>query len=508
MQRQLIILFSIVMILGPGCAKPKGSHEHTFADKTAEPPALPKPQDQGAGGGDSETDEDPQEVAPLMFKDEAESALSTYEVPEAVRTQLPVLGAIQKPSQAFRVIKQNLIINAKTSTMKFFGVLQITGQPDEVIELGCSFDKAKSWVCDNMFPLKKADREKRRMQATVSCLDRFRCREVGVRLYVLVNGKIESQLMQSTSFEMRRASSGDLDEEAPVESAKPRVFEKPTQPDVRREVIKEEQLADLVKDSNAAIEYNSPVPVPKPDIKSPFAIPGLRIEPEAESNVPNQAIGLHYRGHLEAPKELPRQGSGFIRRERQDRGFGTNFAVDLLMGASAHVHQAKPQAPPVVIADLAKKTGGRLCNSKNNCHKSHQTGLDVDVVFPARRPVKGTEMWAACRRSGGGCNRGSEINDNLDTERLLSFAEQLVCAQDKSPVLAIFIDTQIKEHLCEYVRKTRPQDLSDPSSCTFKALNSMKYSPGHHNHFHVRFRCPGNQDCQDATVSLGSDTGC
>ena len=52
------------------------------------------------------------------------------------------------------------------------------------------------------------------------------------------------------------------------------------------------------------------------------------------------------------------------------------------------------------------------------------------------------------------------------------------------------------------------QCVADPDSPAFKALQAMKHEPGHHNHVHVRFKCPGNRDCRDATVSLGRGTGC
>ncbi len=71
----------------------------------------------------------------------------------------------------------------------------------------------------------------------------------------------------------------------------------------------------------------------------------------------------------------------------------------------------------------------------------------------------------------------------------------------------MFVDTQIKRHLCRWARN-RGEDISSPDAPAFRALQAMKHSPGHDDHVHVRFKCPGNRDCRDATVSLARGTGC
>jgi murein endopeptidase len=83
--------------------------------------------------------------------------------------------------------------------------------------------------------------------------------------------------------------------------------------------------------------------------------------------------------------------------------------------------------------------------------------------------------------------------------------KDFTCAKNK-PVIAMFLDREIKQHMCEYARKTG-EDLS-PGSCAFRALQALKHWEGHYHHVHIRLRCPGNHYCMNAAVTLANETGC
>jgi murein endopeptidase len=214
-----------------------------------------------------------------------------------------------------------------------------------------------------------------------------------------------------------------------------------------------------------------------------------------------QAIGFHNAGTLRNGTTLPASGPGFVCRKRANRNYGTEMTIQLLEGAAGAVEKAYPNKSPFVIANISKQGGGHLCNY-GSCHASHQTGLDVDVAFPSQK--HNTDLWSLC--SSGRCKAGAKISDDFDEDRFFLFVKTLVAAKNK-PVIAFFIDTQIKKYMCQWARN-KGENLSDPDSPAFKALQAMKHEPGHHNHVHVRFKCPGNRDCRDATVSLGRGTGC
>lgn len=485
---------------------------------------------------------------PLIFDREKKSELTTYELPNNLRERLgdQIPQFAKPPTKSFTVTNQNLFISAKTSTMNFSGVLKVPGKVDEKIELTCSFDKSKNWTCDDMFPKDESIAKERRMQATVNCLDSYRCTKVGVRLYVLIDGKTESQLFQSQRFFVSQADSGDAEEgelrQEPLPSAKPKKFQGrlPSEPkfddqlqaeprviegeaepeeklppgvvsygpkdqEPEGEYLSDADLGKLLEDPNAAVEIEPPVWTPEPT-KSKYSIPGIeKLQPRLGKGVPSQAFGRMNGGHLEKAAQLPSSGVGFQARRPLDQAYGTNLMMEMIQGAAKQVEKKYPGRSPFVIAAISKKNGGVLLNRSKRAHRSHQNGLDVDVVFPAKNKV--VDMWEACRAGKSGiCPAGAKVDSNFDSERFWLFAKALTCAE-KNPVKVMFIDKQIKNHLCAYA-KSLGENYNDPKSCAHRTLKAMKSSVFHHNHVHIRFRCPGNPECQDQTFDLGKGAGC
>jgi len=528
-QRVFYAILALTILLTAGCGERKDKGHSSPGVPTSQAPA-PEPGPAPSPGAQltpaRPTSEflspDPlaenTEPAPLLVQEQRETEIPEYNVPESIRERLARDLPDYNPrrTEAFKVLNHHLNVNQRTSTMTFTGTLRIPGKQDEPFELTCQFDKAKSWACGNMYPANPVVRSERRIQASANCTDVYRCDRVGVELFVLINGKIESQLFQSSKFEMRRAEAGDIPDyegpapkpdvpdfvppqpgqPVPLPREKPRPDPAPPAPQPEQTgAISEEELRRILDDSNAAVDIIAPLPVPRPT-GGEFSIPNIEtLRPVMGNGVKNQAIGMHYNGHLESAAQLPKTGSGFLVRDGRDRSFGTDSMIGLIKDAAAQVEKKAPGKPPFVIADVAQRYGGRLSNRSGRFHSSHQTGLDADIAFPSRRPVK--DLWPAAR--------GASISDNLDEERLWMFLTALTCAE-KSPVIVIFVDSEIKQHMCRWAK--RRQSIDDPSSCAFKTLRALKYSPGHHDHMHVRLRCPGNSDCRDATVSLGRSTGC
>lgn len=516
-------------------------------------------------------------AAPLILKGEVTSAMPAYQVPEKLRERLRQSNPdlVAPYSKKFDVINQHLHIKAKDSTMTFSAVLRIPGKQEEPIELRCTFDQSTApWSCDQMYPTDPKVAAERRLQATVNCLDTHRCDRVGVELYVVIDGKTESQHFQNEKFSARRATSGDaLESEegvtplknpvpvGPLKPVTPRVLEKPTRPAERSTdpteplesprdpnpsvpaateppkvenpespekpisppplprakppvpvvspepvpvpapSLNEAELEEVMDDPNSALEISAPVPMPVPG-RGQFSIPGIEtLRPETGSGVKVQAIGFHNGGSLRSGTQLNASGAGFVCRQRANRNYGTELTISLLKGAAEAVERRYPNKSPFVIANISQQGGGRLCNG-GSCHASHQTGLDVDIAFPSQK--SNSDLWSLC--GSNGCRAGGHISDDFDEERFFLFVKTLVGAQSR-PIIAMFIDTQIKKHMCQWARN-KGEDISNPDAPAFRALQAMKHEPGHHNHVHVRFKCPGNRDCRDATVSLGRGTGC
>ena len=237
LRRSLIVIGIGMVTLLVGC----GPRASTLKSRTFVTEGRPQENPSDTEGANSDTTvdatveseiEDQETAAPLLIQDEKKSALPAYQIPAKVRERLeqemPEYRVAQTAS--FQVADPHLNINAKTSTMTFTGVLKIVPRRDEAFELTCKFDKSKPWTCSNMFPSDAKVAAERRLQATVNCEDSYRCDKVGLELFVRVGDRTESQLFQTTKFEMRRATSGDLPEYTESERPKPRPGEK--QPDL------------------------------------------------------------------------------------------------------------------------------------------------------------------------------------------------------------------------------------------------------------------------------------
>lgn len=542
-----------------GASEPNKNPDDALAqphDHTSENPArgtLP-PADENTA--EETMRREAEEAAPLAVREEVRSSMPAYKIPEKLRTRLQEERPDLVPAHStnFEVFNQHLNISTKTSTMTFTGVLRRPGKQDEEIELTCRFDKGKDpWECDQMYPVDPTVAKERRMQATVTCWDTHRCDQVAVEFFVVIDGKTESQLFQKQTFSARIATSGDasddedeLDDygvqrlEKPVslpnrpDSQQPRVLEKPTpsetpipSPPAREEPktsspgpsqpvltssarpprkpersarpperdLDEKEIEEAMDDPNVAIDMTSPLPVPRP-ARGQYSIPGVEsLRTQMGNNVKVQAVGRHTGGVLRSGTELNSSGTGYVRLNREDRHFGTDLTIGLLKSALASVSQTFPNRPPFLISNISQKIGGKLGR-----HASHQTGLDVDVAFPSSREV--TQLWSIC--GGKGCS--SSLSDKFDLDRFWHFTKSLTCAQ-KNPVIAMFIDSRIKKHICRWAR-TKGENLESESSCAHKTLKAMKHEDGHKDHVHIRFKCPGNRECREATVSLGRGTGC
>ncbi len=105
------------------------------------------------------------------------------------------------------------------------------------------------------------------------------------------------------------------------------------------QIITEEELEKIIDDSNVAVDIVAPVSVPAPG-RGEFSIPEIeKLRPVMGEGVANQAIGVHYDGHLESPTQLPKRGSGYAVRNGADRSFGTASMIGLIKGAAAKVNE-------------------------------------------------------------------------------------------------------------------------------------------------------------------------
>ena len=199
----------------------------------------------------------------------------------------------------------------------------------------------------------------------------------------------------------------------------------------------------------------------------------------------SEAVGGYAQGCLLGGVAAPEKGTGFetIRRSR-GHYFGHAATVEFVERygkAMAAVGQL-----PVLIGDLSQPRGGPMPTG----HRSHQSGLDVDVWFsrPApdnRRKDKGFPSLVDERR-----------------ERVVAsvfrpeHAQMLKLAAEDPAVARVFVGWVIKRELCATVEGDRAW------------LRKIRPWFGHTRHFHVRLECPsGSAGCQ-TQMPMPEGDGC
>lgn len=142
----------------------------------------------------------------------------------------------------------------------------------------------------------------------------------------------------------------------------------------------------------------SPTPAPTPERVSPTAVapaaPPAPMTTSPGTATASRALGRPFRrGRLVRGVQLPVSGPNHLtwdaplRRvpSRPWRRWGTDVLVATLLQVLAEHRVAHPEAPPVLIGDLSRPTGGSFDQRFGGLgHASHQNGLDVDVYYPRK----------------------------------------------------------------------------------------------------------------------------
>jgi penicillin-insensitive murein DD-endopeptidase len=206
---------------------------------------------------------------------------------------------------------------------------------------------------------------------------------------------------------------------------------------------------------------------------------------------PPRAIGTYAAGCVDGAVALPPSGAGYeaLRLGRRRR-YGHPVLVDFVRRLGAEVKQKRLGV--LLVGDLGQARGGPSPSG----HRSHQSGLDVDIGYAFPR-------WVL-RRHPSSKERETIAPPavvDLVTLELTPFwrprvLELLQLAASDPAVERIFVNPVVKREACararpgsEWLRKLRPWWL-------------------HHDHFHVRMRCPADSLECEAQPPLGPEDGC
>ena len=206
---------------------------------------------------------------------------------------------------------------------------------------------------------------------------------------------------------------------------------------------------------------------------------------------PARVIGSCSAGCVQGAVPLPPVGPGFeVLHLGRHRYFGHPALVDYVQRLAAAA--AKKQFPYLLVGDLSQPRGGPTPTD----HGSHQSGLDVDIAYLRPREALWRMLDSAERES----LQPTAIVD-LETQTLTAdwnahTAGLLELAASDPAVDRIFVNPVIKRELCADDKRGMPW------------LARLRPWWGHHDHFHVRLKCP--QDSADCLSQepVPSGDGC
>jgi penicillin-insensitive murein endopeptidase len=186
-----------------------------------------------------------------------------------------------------------------------------------------------------------------------------------------------------------------------------------------------------------------------------------------------QAIGSCSCGCLQGGATLPVSGRGYeVVRVGRNRRYGHPQLVAFVrrLGASA----ARGKLGLLMVGDLSQPRGGPTPSG----HRSHQSGLDADIGYVAPAGLRAGRVSARDRENLWPL-AVVDVKTHAATPAWGPRVVKLigVAASDRS-VDRIFVNPAIKKMLC--------------TGATAKAPWQRRVRPwwGHHDHFHVRLRCP------------------
>ena len=189
---------------------------------------------------------------------------------------------------------------------------------------------------------------------------------------------------------------------------------------------------------------------------------------------PPRSIGAYDAGCLQGAAALPPEGLGFeVMHLHRHRYFGHPVLVDFVRRLADRA-QTK-HLPVLLIGDLAQARGGPTPSD----HGSHQSGLDVDVAYTRPAETLSKTMAAEEREE----LQPPAVVD-LATHRLTAAwsaqsADLVALAAEDPMVERIFVNAAVKRELCALESRAAPW------------IGKIRPWWGHHDHFHVRLRCPG-----------------
>jgi len=201
-------------------------------------------------------------------------------------------------------------------------------------------------------------------------------------------------------------------------------------------------------------------------------------------------IGSYARGCVAGAVQLPETGPTWqAMRLSRNRHWGTPQLVRFIERLGGEAVELGWNG--INVGDMSQPRGGPM----NGGHRSHQTGLDVDIWFTAPPGQMGLSVNARERVSAINLRSADQrsVNGNWTPMHMA-----LLRAAARDPAVArIFVAGAIKMQMC-----------ADAPRGDRRWLRKIRPWWGHNDHFHVRLTCPrGARNCESQAAIPRGD-GC
>ena len=251
-------------------------------------------------------------------------------------------------------------------------------------------------------------------------------------------------------------------------------------------------LVDVAMPEPKPVLVETALPRDRPEISERTIPANLLFAAKAEpSRGRAQSIGYYPKGCLAGGVELPINGPTWqVMRLSRNRNWGHPSLVRFLERI-APVVAKETGWPGILVGDMGQPRGGPTPYG----HRSHQTGLDVDIWF---RPMPDHRLSKEEREKMSALNLVSDDWKDVNPKTWTpAYAKMIRIAAEQPEVERVLVNAAIKKELCRLEGKQ-----------TWRWMAKVRPWYAHHDHIHVRLKCPaGSPHCKSQPAVPGGD-GC
>jgi penicillin-insensitive murein DD-endopeptidase len=204
-----------------------------------------------------------------------------------------------------------------------------------------------------------------------------------------------------------------------------------------------------------------------------------------------QSIGKYTSGCLRGAASLPHNGEGYqVMRLSRKRYYGHPDLVNFIgkLGKTAQTQRLGT----LLVGDMGMARGGPTLSG----HRSHQSGLDVDVWYLLSREAEKRELTVNERESWSAPSVLTARDTDMNPAQWSAANVQILEAAARAPeVDRIFVNAVIKRDLCQ---DKRNRDW----------LQKIRPWYAHADHFHVRLKCPAGDFLCEKQEPVPYGDGC